>query len=117
MPLWKLTILGFINSSTVMKQASTSIGRYLIILLVLLSAPSSSNLFAQTTAKPFKKLVWSDEFNGKGLPDSTKWGYDVGRGCPQKTSGAEKQNWPHRLSGSRFAGGIPQHQNQVVAIA
>ncbi|MDO8997435.1 MAG: glycoside hydrolase family 16 protein [Sediminibacterium sp.] len=66
-----------------MKQASTSIGRYLIILLVLLSAPSSSILFAQTTAKPFKKLVWADEFNGKGLPDSTKWGYDVGRGCPQ----------------------------------
>jgi beta-glucanase (GH16 family) len=24
------------------------------------------------------KLVWSDEFNYKGLPDSTKWNYDVG---------------------------------------
>jgi beta-glucanase (GH16 family) len=24
------------------------------------------------------KLVWSDEFNKVGLPDSTKWGYDVG---------------------------------------
>lgn len=24
------------------------------------------------------KLVWSDEFNYTGLPDSTKWGYDVG---------------------------------------
>ena len=24
------------------------------------------------------KLVWSDEFNYSGLPDSTKWGYDVG---------------------------------------
>ena len=24
------------------------------------------------------KLVWSDEFNGTGLPDSTKWSYDVG---------------------------------------
>jgi beta-glucanase (GH16 family) len=24
------------------------------------------------------KLVWSDEFNGVGLPDTTKWGYDVG---------------------------------------
>lgn len=24
------------------------------------------------------KLIWSDEFNGKGLPDSTKWNYDVG---------------------------------------
>lgn len=24
------------------------------------------------------KLVWSDEFNYKGLPDDKKWGYDVG---------------------------------------
>jgi beta-glucanase (GH16 family) len=24
------------------------------------------------------KLVWADEFNYKGLPDSTKWAYDVG---------------------------------------
>ena len=24
------------------------------------------------------KLVWSDEFNEDGLPDSTKWNYDVG---------------------------------------
>lgn len=31
----------------------------------------------------FKKMVWSDEFNYKGLPDSTKWGYDKGTGCPQ----------------------------------
>ena len=23
-------------------------------------------------------LIWSDEFNYSGLPDSTKWGYDVG---------------------------------------
>jgi len=25
-----------------------------------------------------KRLVWSDEFNYKGLPDSTKWSYDAG---------------------------------------
>ncbi|WP_228453119.1 hypothetical protein [Chryseobacterium sp. CH1] len=25
-----------------------------------------------------RKLIWSDEFNGKGLPDSSKWNYDVG---------------------------------------
>lgn len=24
------------------------------------------------------KLVWSDEFNKNGLPDSTKWNYDIG---------------------------------------
>jgi hypothetical protein len=28
------------------------------------------------------RLVWSDEFNGAGLPDTTKWGYDAGDGCP-----------------------------------
>lgn len=32
----------------------------------------------------FKKLVWSDEFNqNEILPDTTKWGYDNGNGCPQ----------------------------------
>jgi beta-glucanase (GH16 family) len=29
-------------------------------------------------AKEKRKLVWSDEFNYVGLPDSTKWGYEVG---------------------------------------
>lgn len=30
------------------------------------------------TLAQFKKLVWSDEFNYKGLPDKSKWGYDTG---------------------------------------
>ena len=30
----------------------------------------------------YNKLVWSDEFDYKGLPDSTRWGYDKGKGCP-----------------------------------
>lgn len=29
-----------------------------------------------------KRLVWFDEFNYTGLPDSSKWSYDVGDGCP-----------------------------------
>lgn len=27
--------------------------------------------------------VWADEFDYEGLPDSTKWSYDVGDGCPR----------------------------------
>ncbi|MFK8006894.1 MAG: family 16 glycosylhydrolase [Saprospiraceae bacterium] len=27
--------------------------------------------------------VWSDEFDYEGLPDSNKWSYDVGDGCPK----------------------------------
>jgi beta-glucanase (GH16 family) len=29
-----------------------------------------------------KRLVWSEEFNYTGLPDTTKWSYDIGDGCP-----------------------------------
>ena len=31
-----------------------------------------------TTTPAARKLVWADEFDKAGLPDSTKWGYDVG---------------------------------------
>jgi beta-glucanase (GH16 family) len=42
-----------------------------IFLLVIFLIPALG--FGQT-----KKLVWSDEFNYKGLPDSTKWVYEKG---------------------------------------
>lgn len=29
-----------------------------------------------------ERLVWTDEFDKSGLPDSTKWSYDKGDGCP-----------------------------------
>lgn len=45
---------------------------YLIIALHLL--PISVKAQKKTT----QQLVWSDEFNTKGLPDSTKWTYDEG---------------------------------------
>jgi len=33
---------------------------------------------ATAVAQDKRKLVWSDEFNYKGLPDQNKWGYDTG---------------------------------------
>ena len=50
----------------------------IIILCNLLITAHFVN--AQTV---FKKLVWSDEFNYNGLPDTLKWGYDSGKGCPE----------------------------------
>lgn len=29
-----------------------------------------------------RKLVWSDEFEVSGSPDTSRWGYDLGDGCP-----------------------------------
>lgn len=49
----------------------------IVACLVLLSMQERA--FSQTV---FSKLVWSDEFDYKGLPDSSKWSYDKGMGCP-----------------------------------
>ena len=48
------------------------------LLFAALGAPEPA---ARPPARPrytFTKLVWSDEFATPGLPDSTKWAYDVG---------------------------------------
>lgn len=40
---------------------------------------SQSILLKDTVAQ---KLIWSDEFNTPSVPDPSKWGYDLGDGCP-----------------------------------
>lgn len=56
---------------------------YLILLLltfeITLSQPTVSSSVSYTEEKNVSwELVWADEFNYAGLPDPTKWGYDVG---------------------------------------
>ncbi|MDR6785376.1 glycoside hydrolase family 16 protein [Pedobacter africanus] len=50
------------------------------ILLIALTACFFSACKVKKTKTPAKSytLVWADEFNYNGLPDSAKWGYDVG---------------------------------------
>jgi beta-glucanase (GH16 family) len=55
----------------------------------------------------FTKLVWSDEFNNKGLPDSTKWGYDLGNGCPNVCGWGnnELEYYTNKLQNARVENG------------
>ncbi|MEY4929756.1 MAG: hypothetical protein RI909_480, partial [Bacteroidota bacterium] len=46
----------------------------LLLLTILIT------LFA--TSCTDKKPIWSDEFDYAGAPDSVKWNYDLGDGCP-----------------------------------
>jgi beta-glucanase (GH16 family) len=43
------------------------------ILVFCICALSASSVFSQSY-----KLIWADEFNGKGLPNAKKWGYELG---------------------------------------
>lgn len=47
------------------------------IILIALLTISSISLFSQGKSGQYE-LFWSDEFDYQGLPDSTKWNYDVG---------------------------------------
>lgn len=51
------------------------------VTLLLLSCTGANQLSGERR-KSKVRLVWSDEFNYSGLPDSTKWSYDIGDGCP-----------------------------------
>ncbi len=44
----------------------------------LLASICAVLLFNSLSAQQQRKLVWSDEFNYKGLPDTKKWSYDTG---------------------------------------
>lgn len=53
-------------------------------------------------------LVWSDEFDGHGAPDPSKWGYDTGDGCPHMCGWGnnELQYYTHdRLQNARMENG------------
>jgi beta-glucanase (GH16 family) len=69
-----------------MRFAISVISFFLFICLISCSKGSSNNS-GTTTPTPTTpitpvtltyQLVWSDEFNKDGMPDTTKWGYDVG---------------------------------------
>ena len=43
---------------------------------------SLSALLTRCSTDEGQKLVWADEFNYVGKPDSSRWNYDLGDGCP-----------------------------------
>lgn len=58
------------------------IALFILLLSILSSACSLSSdvgksIETYTASNTNYSLVWSDEFNGSGLPDSTKWSFDV----------------------------------------
>jgi beta-glucanase (GH16 family) len=58
-----------------MKKHMNALGKGIVALLLGSLAVSGCSNIPQAQKRT---LVWSDEFNYTGLPDSTKWNYDVG---------------------------------------
>lgn len=56
----------------------------------------------------FVNLIWSDEFDTNGSPDSDKWNYDIGDGCPDLCGwgNSEKQYYTSRSDNVTVKDGI-----------
>jgi beta-glucanase (GH16 family) len=74
------------------------------VLLVLISCISMScNKHVQSKTDRYT-LVWSDEFNGTGSPDTTKWGFDIGKG-DWGWGNNEQQYYTRRPENAYMSGG------------
>ena len=63
--------------------------------------------------------MWADEFKGTGLPDTTKWSYDKGDGCPRNCGWGNNElqyYTSNRLENARVEGGnlvIEAHREKM----
>lgn len=71
-------------------------------------AISNFKKVAVFVTKKEPQLVWSDEFNTNGTPDATKWGYDLGNGCPNICGwgNGEKQYYTNRTDNVKVEDGV-----------
>lgn len=65
-------------------------------------------------------LVWSDDFDYTGLPDASKWGYDLGDGCPRACGWGnnELQYYTNESKNARVESGvliIEAHQDSIAS--
>ena len=90
--------------------------KYALLLLLLIILVLSCNYASKTTKvkinndnnKSDYQLVWSDEFNYKGLPDSTKWSYDI-EGNKWDWGNNELQNYTAKKEKNAFVDGSKLH--------
>ena len=61
-----------------MYQLLIKTGIFPIILLLLVSCRNEKPVTGSLDKTGKWKLVWHDEFNGRGLPDDTKWNFEEG---------------------------------------
>ncbi len=77
-------------------------GTYTVNVIAKSASGQTITGTAQVTVKVVMKLIFADEFDKPGAPDSTKWGYDLGAGG---WGNAELQNYTNRTDNAIVSNG------------
>ncbi|MEN3323679.1 glycoside hydrolase family 16 protein [Mariniflexile soesokkakense] len=81
---------------------------YVVTVFAYSSTGNTISDFKKVTvfvAEKGPQLIWSDEFNTDGAPDTSKWGYDIGNGVNGWGNG-EKQYYTNRSDNVRVENGV-----------
>ena len=52
------------------------------MMMKIITIGLTAGICLSCVPQPERQLVWSDEFDRDGRPDTSKWNYDIGDGCP-----------------------------------
>lgn len=90
----------------------------IIGLFIGCNTPEKGNSSEKVDLSEGRTLVWSEEFEIDGLPDSTKWSYDLGDGCPNICGwgNQEEQYYTDNAKNARVENGqliIEAHQESI----
>jgi beta-glucanase (GH16 family) len=80
-------------------------GTYTVNVTAKSSGGQTVSKSLQVTVTVILKLVWSDEFDTDGLPNTAKWGYDIGNGS-NGWGNAELQYYTNRTDNAIVSGGV-----------
>lgn len=101
------------NTTGILNHTFTTEGLndYIITVFAYSSTGNTASTFKKTAvfvSQSGPQLIWSDEFNTDGAPDASKWGYDLGNGCPDLCGwgNGEKQNYTNRSDNVKVENGV-----------
>jgi beta-glucanase (GH16 family) len=87
-------------------------GAYNVVVIASNSSGKTISKSISVTVVVELSLVWSDEFNTDGIPDPSKWGYDLGAGG---WGNSEMENYTNRKENAMVSNGtlkiIAQKEN------
>lgn len=83
----------------------TSSGTFNVNVIAKNGSGKTISKSIDVTVNVVQSLIWSDEFNTPGLPNSAKWGYDIGTGS-NGWGNNELEYYTNRIDNAEVSGGV-----------
>ena len=96
-----------LSSTGALTYRYTASGTYTVNVTAKSAGGKTISKSLQVTVTVTMSLIWADEFDTPGSPNSSKWGFDIGDGCPNICGWGnnELQYYTNRTDNAVVSGG------------